>query len=282
MNQILTTAENRSSPTTCPSTSTKPLQLISVHNTNSTRPFSSPLSDTSVRKLSDGKVSVYTLKETLDELEEYSMSYELDCRGWCEMPVLFHASLIQVTHNIFFPEPDIFTCKTFLPGSCECGSETNYEIEFSLKTEKNKRLLRLKPGVYSKSWCASNDKMDVYNVVDNQEHHLGFIVIKTRFCGNLWEINDEKEKVLYTIKQYKGFFCSCSNSEIKYRIEPIGKDNVEGSITKKSSCCCVNKSNPDDCIVKFPKESDWKAKALIISACIWLYKDIFLRNSCVF
>eukprot|EP00826_Nyctotherus_ovalis_P037689 TRINITY_DN3459_c0_g1_i10.p1 TRINITY_DN3459_c0_g1~~TRINITY_DN3459_c0_g1_i10.p1 ORF type:complete len:168 (+),score=47.92 TRINITY_DN3459_c0_g1_i10:69-572(+) len=160
---------------------------------------------------------------------------------------------------------------------CECDAAFDCEIDFSLKAEKEQKRLRLKSGVYSESWCANNDKIDVYESTGATERHLGFVVMKTRCCGYVWEIHDVKGAIAYTIKQNKNLFCPCSKTEAKFSIEGVGK----GSIKKRLSCCCVNKSNPDDCVVEFPKEADWIAKALIIAASIWLYKDLFLKNACV-
>lgn len=215
------------------------------------------------------------VKEALDGLETCSIGYELDCRGWCEMPARFYASSPQVTSSP--TPPEIFTCRILLPGSCECDTVFDCEIDFSLKAEKKQRRLKLKSGVYSESWCANNDKIDVYESTGAAEKHLGFVAMKARYCGCMWEIHDAKGVTTYTIKQNKSLFCPCSRAEAEFSIEGAGK----GNIRKKLSCCCVNRSNPDDCVVQFPKEADWVAKALIVSAAIWLYKDLFLKNACV-
>lgn len=280
MNQTLTSAVTKSSPTYDSTLPNKEVKVLPNVITNSSTPSNS--SDRSIRRLSDAKSSSCMLKETLNKVEGYSISYELDCKGWCEMPVLFCAYSTLVTHNTLPIDQPIFTCKTFLPASCECGSITDCEIDFSQKAEKEQQLLRLKPGVHSNSWCATNDKIDVYNIVDSIEQYLGFIVKKSKVCGCIWEINNEKGDAMYTLKKNKGLFCPCSKVETKYEIMPVSKESSEGSITKQWSCCCVNKSNPNDCTIIFPKECDWIAKALIISASIWLYKDTFLENSCVF
>jgi len=219
------------------------------------------------------------MKTILDKLEAYSMGYELDCRGWCEMPILFYASSTQVTSGL--PSQEIFTCKTLLLGVCESCSISDCEIDFSHLVSNESRKLRLKYGVYGKSWCASNDKIDVYNIRNTKEQHLGFVVMKMKICECWWEIYDNKGKSLYTIKQNKVLSCPCSKTDTKYSIEPIEKGNIGGSIVKKWNSCCVNKANPEDCLVTFPKNIEWRCKALIISACIWLYKDQFLKDVCV-
>lgn len=157
MNQTLTIAGTKSA-STCDSTpSNKPTKVLPNVITNSSS------SDRSIRRLSDAKSTPCILKETLDKVEGYSI-----VKGGVKYPFLG-------THNI--PLTDhlpIFACKTFLPASCECGSTTDCEIDFSQKAEKEQQL-RLKSGVHSNSWCATNDKIDVYNIIDSIEHHLELI-----------------------------------------------------------------------------------------------------------
>eukprot|EP00826_Nyctotherus_ovalis_P018799 TRINITY_DN15684_c0_g1_i7.p1 TRINITY_DN15684_c0_g1~~TRINITY_DN15684_c0_g1_i7.p1 ORF type:complete len:273 (-),score=50.44 TRINITY_DN15684_c0_g1_i7:98-916(-) len=271
---------NQPSTPSPPSSSTKSVHAFSTPNTMSTYPSASTPSDRSGRGSGEGKGVM--IKERLEKVEEYFLCYELDCRGWCEMPILFHAFSTQVTSDLLSARQEIFACKTFLPGSCECSSPSNWEIDFSPKAEKDQQLLKLQSGVYSKSWCASNDKLDVYTVAGSKEEHLGFVVSKLGMCGGSWEVCSTEGKAVYCINQNKTSFCPCSRSDTKFSIKSVTNSGNEGSISKRWNCCCVSKSNPDDCTVTFPKDAPWKHKALITAACMWLYKDVFLSNACVF
>ena len=267
-----------------PTPITVPNQTVNVKtlkNISSTHPTIMIPSEFSDIKSSSTKSTVTSIKELLDSVEGYSIGYELDCRGWCEMPAVFKASITQVTDNDVPLGHQIFTCHTFLPYFCDSAYDCNIDfLPVNDKTNKSYNSLKLKSGVYSESWCASNDKIDVFDLSNETKEKLGFIVRKSGICGYSWIIKDDKGKQLYTITNTScvaKFCCGCpcgKCSGIKLVIKPFEKATSCGIIEKEWICCCADKINLKNCNVEFPADATWVDKALIVSACIWIYKEI--------
>ncbi len=149
--------------------------------------------------------------------------------------------------------------------------------------------LKLRSGVHSESWCASNDKIDVFYTEGLTETYIGSVIRKVTFCGYAWAVSGPKNEALYTISSPScslSTFCRfpCGKCQgVDFEIAPTKTPPVScGEIKKKWVCSCSRESIPENCKVKFPAGASWQEKALLIAASVWMHEDQFMKCSCIF
>ena len=243
------------------------------------------------KKTPECAISELTPRKILDKISEYCMRYDIDCRGCCEMPLILQMFALKVTDTEIPLNHELFRCRTSVTSICDptsipVSTITSPFIEGKVGNETS--FFKLKSGVYSKDWCASEDKVDVYYVEGSSETYIGFITRNVTICGYAWNVMTPTEELMYTIANP-----SCSLSA--FCRFPCGKcDQIsfimksqrklvtpEGVMDKKWVCCWAKESDASNFRIKFPEGSDWIEKALLMSACAWIQRDQFFKYTCV-
>ena len=181
-------------------------------------------------------------KEVLNKLEEFTMEYELDCRGWCWMPVVFRIFAVRITDLSIPSGTQVFQSKSSLPSSCDTSPMYHCVISFALKKEASycvdTEFLKLQPGVFSNDWCANNDKVDVYTTEETKKVHLGYILKKVTCCGYEWQIRAPNNDIRYTVKNSNSTLsiccrCPCAPcKKVTFSIKGTDKIKAEPFIAK--------------------------------------------------
>ena len=96
----------------------------------------------------------------------------------------------------------------------------------------------MKIGVYGKSCCANNDRLDVYSIEGDKETHIGFAVKIATYCGFSWEIRTKEDEIKYAIKNSSCSAASCCRlpcgycKEATFEIKEPAKTETYGLIKK--------------------------------------------------
>ncbi len=173
-------------------------------------------------------------REILARLLEFTLEYELDCRGLCWMPAAFRVFATKSSDSSFATGTKLFQCDCSLPSTLDSTFIDQLSITFPYlrnKVEAPPVFLKMKSGVYSKDWCATNDKVDVYATNEGREEtHLGFVLRQVGWCGYEWQIRSPSDELKYRIVSRK--MCAMSCSEMTLEIRGQAENSPEEVISK--------------------------------------------------
>eukprot|EP00178_Gracilaria_changii_P017385 TRINITY_DN49697_c0_g1_i1.p2 TRINITY_DN49697_c0_g1~~TRINITY_DN49697_c0_g1_i1.p2 ORF type:complete len:150 (+),score=27.32 TRINITY_DN49697_c0_g1_i1:550-999(+) len=126
--------------------------------------------------------------------------------------------------------------------------------------------------------CCNRQEMQVIWCEGEKRTYMGKIVDPWDCCNYSFKIYDEENKVIFTIvasccQLY--FWCNlpCEKCQrVEFTIKQEETENVLGMLTKIGKGCC--KSMLDESYnnfqVDFPKQSNWKERALLMSCAVFI------------
>jgi len=128
-------------------------------------------------------------------------------------------------------------------------------------------------------YCFNRQEMQVNWIEKGQNKYLGKIVDPYDCCHYTFHVKDEDDKLVYKIVAnccQLGFMCpQCPYSAcqtINFEIKEGEGDNVVGTLVKTGKGYCANMFLPEynNFKIEFPKSANWKHKALITTAAVFI------------
>lgn len=136
-------------------------------------------------------------------------------------------------------------------------------------------------------YCFNRQEMQLNWIEKGQQKYLGKIVDPWDCCHYSFKVLDEEDKEMYIVKAnccQLGFQCGQFPYEacqtIKFDIlEPSG-DTVVGQLIKKGKGYCVDMFDLgfNNFKIDFPKNANWKARALLITCAVFIDFMMFEDN----
>ncbi len=172
-------------------------------------------------------------KDILARLLAFTLEYKFDCKGCCWMPATFRVLAAETADSSVPVGSKLFQCDSSLP----CALDTTFvdQLVITCLFPAGKSggeplpFLRLKPGVHSDSWCATNDKIDVYAIDSGEEQHIGFVVRRIGCCDYEWQVRSPGGAAKYAILSTKR--CAASYCEMALEVRNLDPKSDAGPET---------------------------------------------------
>jgi len=172
-----------------------------------------------------------------------------------------------------------------LPGDCRPLDMYVDNIQYG--NQQDQVVLHINRPCKCTFYCFNRQEMQLSWIENGQQKYLGKIVDPWTLCNFVFKIYDEEDKEIYHVEAsccQLGFQCKgCpydACQKIIFNIKEPNTDNVLGQLVKTGRGYCVNMLDWgfDNFKIDFPKGSNWKQRALLITCAVFVDFMLFMRN----